>query len=41
MIEIEKRNRELEQRKKSEIQSHYQGIQDVSKDIKWYTYFII
>ena len=35
MIEIEKRNRELEQRKKSEIQSHYQGIQDVSKDIKW------
>ena len=35
MIEIEKRNRELEQRKKLEIQSHYQGIQDVSKDIKW------
>lgn len=35
MIEIEKRNRELEQRKKSEIQSHYQGVEDVSKDIKW------
>lgn len=33
--EIEKRNRELEQRERLKIQSHYQEIEDISKDIEW------
>lgn len=33
--EINQRNRELEQSKKLKIQTHYQEIEDISKDIEW------
>lgn len=33
--EINQRNRELEQRENLRIQTHYQDIEDISKDIEW------